>query len=127
MALHGLKIAARGWDVRGILSKLLKMYSTFQLYTHTPCLPIYDNIVHTPRGDIHAKCIVHATNRWTSHLLAPMRETIVLCSFVLYPGTSEDRWDYLTQQPPNPATLGEKSHAEFMFGGGIEMRRIWCW
>lgn len=41
-------------------------------------------------------------------------------SFVLYPSASEDRWDYLTHQPPNHATLGEKPHAEFMFGGGIE-------
>ncbi|KAK0506551.1 FAD dependent oxidoreductase [Armillaria luteobubalina] len=29
------------------------------------------------RGDIRAKHIVHATNGWTSHLLAPMREKIV--------------------------------------------------
>ncbi len=128
--------------VTGILSRLLKTYSSFQLYTHTPCLSIHDNIVHTPRGDIRAKHIVHATNGWTSHLLAPMREKIVPVrghmtaqragtglddgwlgtrSFVLYPSASEDRWDYLTQQPPNPATLGEKPHAEFMFGGGIEM------
>ncbi|KAK0245330.1 hypothetical protein EDD85DRAFT_14364 [Armillaria nabsnona] len=42
-------------------------------------------------------------------------------SFVLYPSASEDQWDYLAQQPPNPATRGEKPHAEFMFGGGIEI------
>ncbi|KAK0440433.1 FAD dependent oxidoreductase [Desarmillaria tabescens] len=128
--------------VTGILSRLLKTYSSFRLYTHTPCFSIADNIVHTSRGDIRAKHIVHATNGWTSHLLAPMREKIVPVrghmtaqragtgldngwhgtrSFVLYPGASEDRWDYLTQQPPDPARLGEKPHAEFMFGGGIEL------
>ncbi|PBK79869.1 hypothetical protein ARMGADRAFT_1092736 [Armillaria gallica] len=63
--------------ITGIFSRLLKTYSTFWLYTHTPCLSIYDNIVHTPRRDIHAKHIVHTTNGWTSHLLAPMREKIV--------------------------------------------------
>ncbi|KAK0245304.1 FAD dependent oxidoreductase-domain-containing protein [Armillaria nabsnona] len=61
----------------GILSRLLNTYSSFQLYTHTPCLSIHDNIVHTPRGDIRAKHIVHATNGWISHLLAPMRGRIV--------------------------------------------------
>ncbi|PBK98325.1 hypothetical protein ARMGADRAFT_1075182 [Armillaria gallica] len=40
-------------------------------------------------------------------------------SFIL--GAPEDRWEYLTQQPPNTATPGEKLHAEFMLGGGIEM------
>ncbi len=29
--------------------------------------------------------------------------------------------DYLTEQPPDPATPGEKPHTEFMFGGDIEM------
>ncbi|PBK79858.1 hypothetical protein ARMGADRAFT_1092725 [Armillaria gallica] len=42
-------------------------------------------------------------------------------SFVLYPGVFEDRWEYLTQQPPDRTTLDEKPQAEFMFGGGIEM------
>ncbi|SJL05198.1 uncharacterized protein ARMOST_08564 [Armillaria ostoyae] len=55
--------------VTGILSRLLKTYSSFRLYTHTPCLSIHDNIVHAPRSDIHAKHIVHATNGWMSHLL----------------------------------------------------------
>ncbi|PBK79845.1 hypothetical protein ARMGADRAFT_101118 [Armillaria gallica] len=41
-----------------------------------PCLSIH-NIVHTSRGDISAKHIVHATNGWTSHLLAPVQEKIV--------------------------------------------------
>ncbi|KAK0440853.1 hypothetical protein EV421DRAFT_1905214 [Armillaria borealis] len=136
--------------VTGILSRLLKIYSSFRLYTHTPCLSIQDNIIHTPRGDIHTKH-VHTTNGWTSHLLASMREKIVPVrghmtaqragmglddgwlgtrSFVLYPSASEDQWDHLTQQPPNPATFDEKPHAEFTFGATL---RRWlfsspmCW
>ncbi|PBK59152.1 hypothetical protein ARMSODRAFT_983249 [Armillaria solidipes] len=62
--------------VVGILSRLLKTYSTFRLYTRTPCLSIYDNVVHTRHGDIHTKH-VHTANGWTSHLLALMREKIV--------------------------------------------------
>ncbi|SJL03077.1 uncharacterized protein ARMOST_06422 [Armillaria ostoyae] len=42
-------------------------------------------------------------------------------SLVLYPGVFEDRWEYLTQQPPAHTTLDEKPHAGFMFGGGVEM------
>ncbi|SJL03048.1 uncharacterized protein ARMOST_06393 [Armillaria ostoyae] len=42
-----------GWSVRrlvtGIPSRLLKTYSSFRLYAHTPCLSILNN------GDIHAK------------------------------------------------------------------------
>ncbi|KAK0245150.1 hypothetical protein EDD85DRAFT_783114 [Armillaria nabsnona] len=40
-------------------------------------------------------------------------------SFVL--DALEDRWEYLTQLPPDTATPDEKPHAEFMLGGGIEM------
>ncbi|KAK0506461.1 hypothetical protein EDD18DRAFT_1123520 [Armillaria luteobubalina] len=125
--------------VTGILLRLLKAYALFRLYTHILCLSIDNNIVHTTRGDIRVKHIIHATNGWTSHLLAP--KIVPVCGhmtaqhagtdlddgwlgtrpFVLYPSASENRWDYLTQQPPSPITLGEKPHAEFLFGGGIEM------
>ncbi|PBK58190.1 hypothetical protein ARMSODRAFT_984034 [Armillaria solidipes] len=98
--------------VTGILSRLLKTRTRYSGCTHTRLVS-----PSTPRGDIHTKHIIHATNRWTSHLLALMRERIVAMrgsiavqragtclddgwpgkvSFVLYPGTSEDRWDYLT-------------------------------
>ncbi|PBK59145.1 hypothetical protein ARMSODRAFT_1027643 [Armillaria solidipes] len=100
---------------------------------------------HPPRGyprQTHRR----TTNGWASHLLAHMRENIVPMrdhmtaqragtslddgwlgarSFVLYSSASEDRWDYLTQQPPNPTTLGKKPHAEFMFG--VTLRRwLFC-
>ncbi|KAK0232757.1 FAD dependent oxidoreductase [Armillaria fumosa] len=117
--------------VTGILSRLLKTYASFRLYTHTPCLSIHDNIVHTARGNICARDIIHATNEWTSHLLVPMRKKIVPMRGHMTAqraGTGlDDGWlgtrsfDYLTQQPPNPTTLSEKPHAEFMFGSGIEM------
>ncbi|KAK0245326.1 hypothetical protein EDD85DRAFT_756811, partial [Armillaria nabsnona] len=51
--------------VTGILLRLLKTYSSFRLYMRMPCLSIH-NIVHTSRGDICAKHIVHATDGWMS-------------------------------------------------------------
>ncbi len=72
-------------------------------------LPCLSTTLHTPRSDIHAKHIVHATNGTGSSdgwLGIPL--------FVLYSGSSEDEWDYLTQQPPDPATLDEKPRAEFI-------------
>ncbi|KAK0189235.1 FAD dependent oxidoreductase [Armillaria mellea] len=129
--------------VTGILSGLLKTYSSFRLYTHTPCLSMPRQ--HRPYA-LEATFAPNISSTLLTdgrpYLLAPMRERIVPVrghmtaqragtglddrwhgtrSFVLYPSTSEDRWDYLTQQAPNPTTLGEKPHAEFMFGGGIEM------
>ncbi|KAK7041797.1 hypothetical protein VNI00_009086 [Paramarasmius palmivorus] len=43
-------------------------------------------------------------------------------SFVFYPGSSDSRFDYLTQQPPAPPTTSSPyppPAAEFMFGGGF--------
>ncbi|KAF8913663.1 FAD dependent oxidoreductase [Mucidula mucida] len=147
--------------VTGILARLLKSYSSFQLYTHTPCTNIASSAgsyrVVTPRGTITTKHIVHASNAWTSHLVEPMRRKIVPIrghmtaqrpgtglghvptrddashstitqgpswlgtrSFVFYYSTSEDKWDYLTQQPQTPSSnFGKTPHAEFMFGGGV--------
>ncbi|KAK0506590.1 hypothetical protein EDD18DRAFT_36794 [Armillaria luteobubalina] len=91
----------------GILSQLLKTYSSFRLYTPTPCLSIHNNIVHTAHGDICVKHIVH-TNGWSSHLLAPkivpVRGYMLaqdagtdLVDRWLYPSVSKNQWDYLTQ------------------------------
>lgn len=110
---------------------------SFSLATHTPCTavepptpshPLYT--VATSKGTISTPHVVHATNGWVSHLLAPMREKVVpvrgtmsaqrpgtslspstldgLRSFVFHPGGLG--YDYLTQLP-----TGEH---ELMFGGG---------
>lgn len=84
----------------------------------------------TPKGEITAAHVVHATNGWCSHLLEPLRAKIIPIrgvmsaqrpgtllrtstldgyrSFVFYRGSSG--YDYLTQLPS-----GEH---ELMFGGG---------
>ncbi|SJL03068.1 uncharacterized protein ARMOST_06413 [Armillaria ostoyae] len=90
--------------VTGIPSRLLKTYSPFRLYAHTPCLSIHDTVL---------PAVISAPNtssryQWLD-VLPPYDEWLGTQSFVLFPGASEERWDYLTQQPPNPATLGEKN------------------
>ncbi|KAH9476985.1 hypothetical protein JR316_0010901 [Psilocybe cubensis] len=67
--------------VTGILSKLLDNFSNFQLHTRTPCTGIMTEngtyVIATPKGDIKARHVVHATNAWSSHLLPGLREKIV--------------------------------------------------
>ncbi|KAH7921281.1 FAD dependent oxidoreductase [Leucogyrophana mollusca] len=71
--------------VTGILADLLARYpDDFHLLTHTPCTSIAapsDSTsfytVTTPRGQILTPHIIHATNGWASHLLAPLRAKIV--------------------------------------------------
>ncbi|KIY48018.1 FAD dependent oxidoreductase [Fistulina hepatica ATCC 64428] len=115
--------------VTGILARLLKAYpSAFALFTHTPCESISSGsdyyTIHTPKGDIHTRHVVHATNGWVSHLLSPMRRKVVPLrgtmtaqrpgtglgkntnpdwtgsrSFIFYTGKTYTKFDYLTQQP----------------------------
>ncbi|EKM60536.1 uncharacterized protein PHACADRAFT_246535 [Phanerochaete carnosa HHB-10118-sp] len=121
-----------------LLVKLLDRHSErFFITAHTPCtdikaptasIPYYT--VCTPRGNVLTAHVVHATNSWVSHLVAPMREKVVpICatmsvqrpgmalgratldgqrSYVFHPGGLG--YDYLTQLP-----VGEH---ELMFGGG---------
>ncbi|KAF8999557.1 FAD dependent oxidoreductase [Hymenopellis radicata] len=129
--------------VTGILARLLKSYPSFKLYTHTPCTNIECSAglytVVTIRGTITAKHIVHASNAWTSHLVKPMRRKIVPLRGHMTaqrPGTglghvltrdntshstaTQDKWDYLTQQPQTPSSsFGKTPQAEFMFGAGV--------
>ncbi|KIM41712.1 hypothetical protein M413DRAFT_444955 [Hebeloma cylindrosporum] len=67
--------------VTGILSNLLSRFSNFQLFTRTPCTQIIAKedsyIISTPRGDIKAQHVIHATNAWASHLLPGMRRKII--------------------------------------------------
>ncbi|EKM59345.1 uncharacterized protein PHACADRAFT_249776 [Phanerochaete carnosa HHB-10118-sp] len=124
--------------VTHLLVKLLDRHSErFFIAAHTPCtnikaltasIPYYT--VCTPRGNVLTAHVVHATNGWVSHLVAPMREKIVPIrgtmsaqrpgtalgratlngqrSYVFHPGGLG--YDYLTQLP-----VGEH---ELMFGGG---------
>lgn len=70
------------------LSTVLSIYSvtSFRIYTQTPCISIESPRkgdptqlyrVLTPRGIIHARHVIHATNAWSSHLLPRMRGRII--------------------------------------------------
>ncbi|KAF9562908.1 FAD dependent oxidoreductase [Agrocybe pediades] len=67
--------------VTGVLARLLDKYSNFQLFTRTPCTNITVDrgiyVVSTPRGQIRARHVIHATNAWSSHLLPGLRRKIV--------------------------------------------------
>lgn len=140
--------------VTGILARLLCCYeSSFQLFTHTPCTNILPPTsansfytICTPKGTLHARHVIHATNAWASHLLPGMRGKIIpargvmtaqaarpglgktnLCdwrgtrSFVLFPGSSFGTFDYLTQLLPGGGGNGHypTPAGEMMFGGGF--------
>ncbi|KAF8641546.1 hypothetical protein AX16_009923 [Volvariella volvacea WC 439] len=71
--------------VTGILARLLESYPNFHLFAKTPVTEIHapdtaDShwyTVTTPRGNIKARHVIHATNGWASHLLPRMRMKIV--------------------------------------------------
>ncbi|CCM03701.1 uncharacterized protein FIBRA_05847 [Fibroporia radiculosa] len=124
--------------VTSVLARLLDRHTGhFHIATQTPCTAIKaptrsarHYTVATPRGNITATHVIHATNGWCSHLLEPMRAKIIpargtmsaqrpgtllgettldgLRSYVFYRG--ESGYDYLTQR-----LAGEH---ELMFGGG---------
>ncbi|KAJ7596303.1 FAD dependent oxidoreductase [Mycena floridula] len=133
--------------VTGILARLIQ-FKSFELFTHTPCTfisvnqtPFYS--VETPRGTIRTRHVIHATNAWVSHLVEPMRRKIIPArgtmtaqrpglglsvqdswmgtrSFVFNPGDSDQRYDYVTQQPTgSKSTLYPPPAGELMFGGGF--------
>ena len=112
--------------VTGILSRLLKYYpsrlasvffvpcrsliedSSFDLYTHTPCIKISPPVsgaspalyqITTPKGTILTPHIIHATNGWISHLLPGMRGKIVPVRGVV---TAQRPWRGLGDIPDSP-------------------------
>ncbi|KAL6301008.1 FAD dependent oxidoreductase [Sparassis latifolia] len=123
--------------VTSLLAKLLDRYpSQFHIATRTPCTAIHASTASaphytltTPHGSITTPHVVHATNGWVSHLLAPLRAKVIPArgvmtvqrpgsslsasthdggrSYVFYRGTTG--YDYLTQLPTD--------EHELMFGG----------
>jgi glycine/D-amino acid oxidase-like deaminating enzyme len=113
------------------------------IFTHTPCTAITPPtsttsfyIVQTPRGNITARHVIHATNGWSSHLLPGLRSKIVPFRALVTaqrPGTglstppdgtrahifyySPTGFDFLTQLPTN-SQEGEGEGGELLFGGG---------
>lgn len=139
-------VAARMWPykfVARILEDLLtnsKLSGSFNLQTLTPVTKLEEDksngttAVHTERGVIRAKCVVLATNAYTSHLLPTFTDLIVPCrgqmsSLIPFPSVAgENRIktslgfmgdgmdDYLIQRP------NEKG-GHLMFGGGRQHGR----
>ncbi|CAZ82247.1 unnamed protein product [Tuber melanosporum] len=118
--------------IHPILTRLLSMHPTFTLDTSTtvtsitpPDSPTSPYIVHTPRGDLKATHILHATNGYTANLLPgltgalfPVRGTMTAQSPPTKCHLHENRswqfswdqgYDYLT-------TLPDRT---IMFGGGL--------
>lgn len=58
------------------------------------------------------------SHAWPYNCTALEQAWTMVRLLVLYPGTSDNRWDCLTKQLPDSAQLSERPHAQFMFGGG---------
>ncbi|SJL03042.1 uncharacterized protein ARMOST_06387 [Armillaria ostoyae] len=54
-----------------------------------------------------------------AHSLSP--STPNTSSTLMDDGASDNRWDYLTKQPPDSARLSERPHAQSILGGGNEI------
>ncbi|KAF4816196.1 hypothetical protein CGCSCA5_v006598 [Colletotrichum siamense] len=69
--------AGQVWPYKFVHALLRKVLETgnLNLQAHTPADSVSEKdadgwvTVRTPRGDVKAKAVVHATNRWASHLL----------------------------------------------------------
>ncbi|TLD32903.1 hypothetical protein PspLS_00003 [Pyricularia sp. CBS 133598] len=79
------KVAGAMWPYRFVthaLGDLLKTYPSFSLDTHTPALKVSTSangsqyVVLTPRGNITASHVVHATNAWSPHLVPSLRGVV---------------------------------------------------
>ncbi|KAM0263788.1 hypothetical protein ACHAQJ_001106 [Trichoderma viride] len=135
------------WPYRLITSTwndLIKRYPNLTISTHTPVSAITPNsdvistdstpyIVHTCRGPIRARHILHATNAYTGHLIPALRgylTGVIGHMTALRPGSAFEPvchggrswsviygsgYDYVTQRPDND----DGSAGELMLGGGL--------
>lgn len=84
---------------------------SFQLFTRTPCSNITSNTnggtytVHTPRGEIKTRHVIHATNAWSSHLLPGMRTRIIPTRL------------HMSTQRPGQGLMPTKTHATSNWAG----------
>ncbi|KAL4910836.1 hypothetical protein BDW74DRAFT_172297 [Aspergillus multicolor] len=139
----GMK-AASMWPykmVTGILERLVKQHKgRFSIQTNTTVKAITNNksdeytTVHTSRGDIKAKIVVHATNAWVGHLIPELRPYIspvranvqrrraqaannandtskekIETSFSWWLRYGEHDYDYLIHRPDNSFILGRSN------------------
>lgn len=125
---------------------LAEFPDTLSVETHTPVEAIttgapgtpkdYPYALQTPRGTIHARNVVHATNGHASHLVPGMRRKITPARAHmsaqkpggLFPADHgahrswgvvyEQGFDYVTQRPPSAEDAGQ-SQGDLMLGGGF--------
>lgn len=127
--------------VTGVWNDLLAHHPSLSIETHTPAEavswtgsdPSRPYEVQTPRGVVHARHVLHATNGFAPHLVPSLRGRLtgVLGHMTAQrPGASFPRcdgnrswsvisspgFDYVTQRPPDPET-GEPG--DVMAGGGL--------
>ncbi|KFZ12021.1 hypothetical protein V501_04419 [Pseudogymnoascus sp. VKM F-4519 (FW-2642)] len=128
--------------VSGMLANLKRDDEGFHVCAHTPATSISVSedglfIVSTPRGDIRAKHVVHASNAHIGHLVPGFRGRVYplrgqMSAQVPPKGFSHQgekrSWsfeydvgfDYLTQLPKRETKAGEwDDGGEMMFGGGF--------
>ncbi|KAL7926384.1 FAD dependent oxidoreductase domain-containing protein [Trichoderma austrokoningii] len=127
--------------VTGIWNDLMKRYPNLVVSTHTLVSSITCNgdaastpyVVHTSRGLIHAKHVLHATNGYTGHLVPALRGCltgVIGHMTAQRPGTGfnpachgDRSWsviygngfDYATQRPDG----ADGSAGDLMLGGGL--------
>lgn len=67
------------------LLRIVSQKGNLNLQAETPVLEVSERdadgwiTVKTPRGDVQTKAVVHATNRWASHLLPDFGSLIFGC------------------------------------------------
>ena len=67
------------------LLRIVNQKGNLNLQAETPVLEVSERdadgwiTVKTPRGDVRTKAVVHATNRWASHLLPDFSSLIFGC------------------------------------------------
>ncbi|KFY41718.1 hypothetical protein V494_02824 [Pseudogymnoascus sp. VKM F-4513 (FW-928)] len=128
--------------VTGMLANLKRDDEGFHVCSHTPATNISVSedgmfVVSTPRGDIRAKHIVHASNAHVGHLVPGFRGRVYPLRGQMsaqvppkgFPHQGGERswsfeydvgFDYLTQLPKMEAREDEgSSGGEMMFGGGF--------
>ncbi|KAM0328053.1 hypothetical protein ACHAQA_005455 [Verticillium albo-atrum] len=94
--------------------------------------PDFPYAIHTPRGVVHVRHVVHATNAWASHLVPGLRSKITGVRAHMsaqrpgddFPNCAGDRswgvvygdaFDYVTQRPSSPGA----PQGDLMLGGGF--------
>lgn len=80
-----MNLTSRRWPYKFVhaLLRILTTTGNLNLQAHTPVHAVSERnadgwiTIKTSRGDVEAKTVIHATNRWASHIL-PEFENLIL-------------------------------------------------